>query len=212
MAEGRLFVNTKDESPRLFDNNFLDFFSRIPFWVPIIIYVPAVVFFSWLSFEAGIRWYIYMGLIVSGAILWTLAEYLIHRFLFHFHPKGKLLKRIHFIFHGVHHDYPQDSLRLVMPPIVSIPLATAFYYLFVLCFNAVGYGAMANAFFAGFIGTYLFYDLMHYATHHLNWKNAYFQAIKEHHMKHHYKNPDVGFGFTSKTWDIVFRTDFEKEG
>ena len=45
MAEGRLFVNTKDESPRLFDSNFLDFFSRIPFWVPIIIYVPAVVFF-----------------------------------------------------------------------------------------------------------------------------------------------------------------------
>jgi 4-hydroxysphinganine ceramide fatty acyl 2-hydroxylase len=43
---------------------------------------------------------------------------------------SKLGEKIHFIFHGVHHDYPSDSRRLVMPPSVSIPLAILFYFLF----------------------------------------------------------------------------------
>ena len=66
MAEGRLFVNTKDESPRLcLIVTFLISSHANSFWVPIIICVPAVVFFSWLSFEAGIQWYIYIGSMIS---------------------------------------------------------------------------------------------------------------------------------------------------
>ena len=34
---------------------------------------------------------------------------------------------MHFIIHGVHHDHPNDKLRLVMPPAVSIPLAALFF-------------------------------------------------------------------------------------
>ena len=41
-------------------------------------------------------------------------------------------KMLHFIMHGVHHDYPNDATRLVMPPIISVPLAIVFYLVFIL--------------------------------------------------------------------------------
>ena len=40
-------------SPRLFDNGFLDFFSRIHPSVPAIIFVPAVVAGLWLGADRG---------------------------------------------------------------------------------------------------------------------------------------------------------------
>ncbi|MCD8528796.1 MAG: sterol desaturase family protein [Chitinophagales bacterium] len=144
-----------------------------------------------------------------GALLWTLAEYAIHRFIFHAHPKAAWAKKIHYTFHGIHHDYPQDSLRLVMPPAVSIPLAVIFFFLFKWGLGALGMAQYHYAFYAGFVAAYLFYDMMHYASHHTPAKSGYLKMIKDHHMKHHYKSPDEGFGFTSKMWDRVFHTDFK---
>ena len=35
---------------------------------------------------------------------------------------------------------------------------------------------------------------------------AYLQEMKKYHLAHHYKNFDLGFGVTSKFWDIIFNT------
>jgi sterol desaturase/sphingolipid hydroxylase (fatty acid hydroxylase superfamily) len=67
------------------------------------------------------------------------------------------------------------------------------------------------AYFAGFVAAYLIYDMMHYASHHVPMKGKYLKMVKDHHMKHHYKSPDEGFGFTSKVWDRVFDTDFKED-
>lgn len=211
MAE-RLFVNTKDESPKLFDNPFFDFFSRVPFYVPLIIFIPIISYYSYLSFtEKGTTVLQFLLSAFVGAFLWTIAEYLIHRFVFHAHPQSEWAKKIHYTFHGIHHDYPQDSLRLVMPPAVSLPLALFFYWLFYWIMKPLGMLQFHYAYYAGFVAAYLFYDMMHYASHHVAMTNSYFKMIKEHHMKHHYKNPDEGFGFTSKVWDRVFSTDFKED-
>ena len=51
----KLFVSTKDEYPKMFENAFLDFFSRVPFYVPLLIFIPIISYYSYLSFEeAGI--------------------------------------------------------------------------------------------------------------------------------------------------------------
>lgn len=202
----KLFVSHKDESIRMFKSSFMDFFSRVPFYVPLILYIPFIGFLTYQSFFTyEVNWLVYIGLVAGGIFFWTFAEYTLHRFLFHFHPKSEIGKRIHFVAHGVHHDYPNDSMRLVMPPSLSLPLAALFYGAYYLIFGP----ALMNAFFAGFVIGYLCYDEFHYATHHANWQWGWFQRMKKHHMKHHYQNPDEGFGVSSSFWDRVFRTMFK---
>ena len=68
--------------------------------------------------------------VAAGYVVWTLTEYWLHRIVFHFEPDHGVGQRVHWIIHGVHHDHPNDPMRLVMPPAASIPLALLFVGLF----------------------------------------------------------------------------------
>lgn len=204
----KYFVSNKDESVRMFKSDFLDSFSRIHWTVPLYIFLPVVLFFSIRSFVLfNIELPVFIGLFVCGVLSWSLTEYLLHRFIFHLEPSSDFGKKIHFTFHGVHHDYPQDSKRLVMVPSVSVPLALIFYILFHYTMGE----AYTSPFFSGFVLGYLLYDMTHYAVHHFAFKNGLFLKLKTHHMKHHYTNPDLGFGVSSPLWDYVFRTTYPEK-
>ena len=86
-------------------------------------------------------------LVLAGLAIWTLAEYWLHRKVFHWDPDHPIGHRLHFIIHGVHHDHPNDKLRLVMPPGASIPLALLFFGAFWLIFGSPA----AYPLFAGFL-------------------------------------------------------------
>ena len=121
--------------------------------------------------------------------------------------KGEKAERIIFLFHGVHHAQPQLKTRLVMPPVISIPLAAIFYALFYLFFAVILKAAQWVApVFSAFIFGYLLYDLTHYATHHFPMRGGYAKYIKRYHMQHHYKTPNARFGVSSPLWDKVFKT------
>jgi len=202
----KLFVSHKDESIRMFKSNFMDFFSRTPFWVPLIIYIPLMIVLGYRSIAIKHNeWYVFAGLFAGGIFVWTMLEYLLHRFAFHYHPTTPAGKRFLFIAHGVHHDYPNDSLRLVMPPSLSLPLA-AFFYLMTWLIGGPQYG---ESVFAGMVMGYILYDELHYATHHATWQWGWFQKLKKYHMKHHYNDPDRGFGVSSPFWDNIFRSKFK---
>jgi 4-hydroxysphinganine ceramide fatty acyl 2-hydroxylase len=199
------FISNKDETVRMFDNNFLEALSKIHFTVPLYIYIPVILAFLYRGIcLLNINIMNLISLIVLGIIVWSLTEYVLHRFIFHYVPDSEFGRRIHFIFHGVHHDYPSDSRRLVMPPSVSLPLAVLFYFLFYLIIGKV----FVAPFMAGFLTGYLFYDMTHYAVHHFNMHNKFWLAIKNHHMKHHYQDPAKGFGVSSSVWDKIIGTDF----
>ena len=202
------FVSNKDETARMFKSDYLEFFSRVHFTVPLYIYLPVIAFFLYRSIAFyALSFFQILLFIIFGIVVWSLTEYLLHRFIFHYEPKSQFGKKIHFIFHGVHHDFPSDSRRLVMPPAVSIPLATLFYFIFrvILGDNFVA------PFFIGFIGGYLFYDITHYAVHHFNMHSKFLLAIKNHHMKHHYLNSNKGYGVSSPLWDLIIGTTFPAE-
>ena len=204
----RNFVSNSQESVRMFKNDFLESLSKVHFFVPLIIYIPVILVCTYYSlFIDDIGAGRYLLLLLAGLFVWTFTEYVLHRFVFHYVPKPKWAQRLHFIFHGVHHDYPSDALRLVMPPSASIPLATGFYFLFMWLLPA-GYN---NAFFSGFITGYLVYDISHYAIHHFNFKGSFWKKIKQHHMLHHYSDPTKGYGVSSPFWDKIFRSDFLKK-
>jgi 4-hydroxysphinganine ceramide fatty acyl 2-hydroxylase len=202
----KLYVSNKDESARLFDSDFLEIFTHVHFSVPLFVYLPVVTYMLWLGVQAALPALTIVGLFLFGLLIWTLTEYLLHRFVFHYEPTSKLGQRLHFLLHGVHHDYPNDSLRLVMPPAVSIPLAILFYAFFRLFLGDV----LVTPFFAGFIVGYLFYDMLHYATHHAPMKSGFGLWLKHHHMRHHYQSSSLGYGVSSPLWDYVFRTTYPK--
>src|SRR6266480_5802377 len=198
-----LYVSTKDETVRMFDSDFMEFFSRVHPAIPLILYLPLVGFMLYVAlWRQGFPAFIVVGFFLLGMLLWTLLEYLIHRYIFHYEPKTRVGKRLHYIIHGVHHDYPNDGKRLVMPPVISIPLAVVFYALFVLLF-----GKAAPAVWAGLAAGYVCYDSIHYAIHHFPMKAGILNRLKQHHLRHHYHDDQAGYGVSSPFWDYVFRTN-----
>ena len=199
------FISNEDETLPMFQNRFLEILTRIHFLVPVYIFLPVIFFCLYHSvFEFHFSFLIIAVMIVGGLCVWTLTEYILHRFVFHWEIPGGLGKKIHFIVHGVHHDYPSDSKRLVMVPTISIPLAVLFYFLF----RSITGAELVTPFFIGFICGYLFYDMTHFAIHHFNFKSNFWLELKNHHMRHHYMDAGHGFGVSSKFWDHVFRTTF----
>ena len=195
---------------RLFNSDFLEFFTHISpvtvvvMWLPIAVFllVYAVLKSPGVSFPA----FIPSGFLI-GLFLWTLAEYTLHRFLFHHTPTTPRQERIFFLFHGIHHAQPQVKTRLVMPLPVSIPLALVFYGLFYLVLGVLLRSPQWVApLMSGFLSGYLAYDLTHYATHHFPMRSGYAKYIKRYHMQHHYKDPATRFGVSSPVWDWVFGT------
>jgi len=201
MAE-RHYVSKKNETVRMFESDLMEFFSRVHPATPLLLYMPVVGYMLYLSlWQQKLSNLAVAGLFVLGILFWTLLEYLIHRYIFHYEPKSRLGKRLHYIIHGVHHDYPNDARRLVMPPSISVPLAVLFYILFLLIF-----GHLAPGVFAGLVFGYVCYDMLHYATHHFPMKRGLWLWLKQYHLRHHYKDDDAGFGISSPLWDYVFGT------
>jgi|SRR5215207_1984618 len=189
----------------MFESDLLDRLSRVHPAVPPLIFLPAVV----LLFVIGARRLTALetvGLVVAGWLFWTLAEYWIHRLVFHFEPEKGPGARFHWIIHGVHHDHPNDPLRLVMPPSVSVPLAVAFCGLFVLVLGEAG----GSAFGAGFLLGYLVYDMTHYYLHHYKPRSRLGRVMRELHMRHHFQDDTRGFGISAPFWDYVFGTPLRR--
>jgi dihydroceramide fatty acyl 2-hydroxylase len=185
----------------MFESDLLDRLSRVHPAVPVVIFGPAIAVLIVLGApELGMLEV--LGLLLGGYLFWTFMEYWIHRLVFHFEPEQGWGARFHWIIHGVHHDHPNDPLRLVMPPSVSVPLGALFYGLFVLVLGTPA----ANVFAAGFFAGYLAYDMIHYHVHHHRPRTGAEKLLRELHMRHHFQDDTRGFGISAPWWDVVFRT------
>ena len=200
------FVSNSEESTRIFKSSLLEGLSKVHYLVPLFIFIPVIIFFIVQAFTRQLGLAGFFVFFLVGLLVWSATEYLLHRFIFHYYPISGIGKRIHFIFHGVHHDYPKDKKRLVMPLSASIPMATIFYFLFFLVLQQ----NQLFAFFPGFLLGYLIYDMLHYAMHHYNFKSGIMKKIKQHHMLHHYHDSSKGYGVSSALWDDILQTKFSK--
>ena len=194
-------------SPRMFDSDLLDMLSRVHPAVPVVIFLPAIaVLVGFAAVSGGGSTLGLIGLFVAGYAFWTLCEYWIHRVIFHFEPEEGFGARLHWIIHGVHHDHPNDPLRLVMPPSVSVPLSSLFLVAFWLLFGT----PLWYAFGAGFLAGYLIYDMTHYHLHHHKPKTRVGKRLRELHMRHHFQDDTTGFGISAPYWDSAFGTHSPK--
>jgi dihydroceramide fatty acyl 2-hydroxylase len=188
-------------SPRMFENDLLDRFSRVHHFVPLVIFLPAIAVFLYIGFDR-VGTAATLLLAVAGYLFWSLAEYWIHRVIFHWEPENGWGAKLHWMIHGVHHDHPNDPKRLVMPPSASVPLALLFAALFWIVLGSPWW----MPFTAGFLCGYLAYDMIHYHVHHHRPRTRVGRTLRELHMRHHFQDHERGFGVSAPYWDHVFGT------
>jgi len=198
---------SEHESIRLFENDFMESLTHVHPIVPLIFWSPIAAFLIWRSVTVfGVTPEELAITAVAGLVIWTLAEYGLHRFLFHYPAKSKIGKWLVFLFHGNHHHDPKDKTRLVMPPTGAVIIMAALYFIFGLVIP----DPWLEPFCAFFICGYLVYDYIHYATHHFPMKNRVAKHLKHYHLKHHFSGEEGRYGVSSPLWDKAFGTSCDK--
>ena len=192
----------------MFDNRVIELLSRSnPFKIAIlhISLISSVLTYGLLNFELSAS--VGILLFISGIFSWTLAEYVIHRFIFHWSSRNRILKVIHYALHGHHHENPTDSNHLFMPPIPVLVISFFLFSIFFLFINK-----FAFYFFPGFELGYLVYSMIHYSVHLKPYSNGIMRKLWIHHGKHHYENSNMRYGVSNTFWDHVFRTMPKNDG
>uniref|UniRef100_A0A915PT18 Fatty acid 2-hydroxylase n=1 Tax=Setaria digitata TaxID=48799 RepID=A0A915PT18_9BILA len=203
---------------RLFESDVLESMTRTSWWMVPLVWLPVVVLFTVRAFPMIFQNYgfiygliIWAGLFTLGVLSWTLLEYILHRFAFHWQPNPESYFQItlHFLLHGLHHKTPMDGDRLVFPPVPAAVIVAFFYcfYTWLLPYD------LFCCFGAGKLFGYIIYDCSHYYFHHadpLPGTNLHFRKV--YHNNHHFKHFDlvlfsfVAFGISTILWDYVFNT------
>ena len=122
------------ESKVLFKNKWVEKLSRTNCYVVVGFFLVSALI---ISIIGGFRYQvpIFLQLLtwLSGLILFSLFEYLVHRYLFHSKQadnKGSWTYKLH----NIHHDYPRDKKRLALPLPLGIfflaPLSTSYFGLY----------------------------------------------------------------------------------
>jgi len=187
---------------QLFKNLLLEKLTRTHIAIPVTIHLLVVAVVSYYALKTY-TWYLFAELFVLGTLTWTLAEYIVHRFVYHTKTENKLWLKIQHLGHGIHHQYPKDPTRLAMPPLPALVLAGGFFVIFWLLMSTY-----SIAFFPGFLFGYVLYISMHYAQHRIA-SPIYppFRRLWKYHALHHYKFPETkAFGVSTTLWDWVFGT------
>jgi sterol desaturase/sphingolipid hydroxylase (fatty acid hydroxylase superfamily) len=138
-----------------------------------------------------------------GALTWSLAEYLLHRFAGHW-PRGKIeFSREHLAHHAAPTYFTPTAKKartaLSITAIAAAPML-------------LGFGAgPGSAAIGGFLIAYVGYELTHRLIHvrrppPYNYLGAYGRLIRRHHLHHHFAAPRKNHGVTSPIWDVVFGT------
>jgi sterol desaturase/sphingolipid hydroxylase (fatty acid hydroxylase superfamily) len=195
---------------QLFKNQYLEYLTKTHPLVIWGLYIPIMglmLYYSNYKFGFGAM---QLGLLfLGGMMFWSLFEYLIHRFAFHYIAESDRAMKFVYILHGNHHEYPRDKERLFMPPIPSLIISSSVFLLMYLIASVFGGGSYVFAFFPGFILGYLIYGTMHYAIHAWNPPFKWMKGLWRNHHLHHYKNERQGFGVSSTLWDHIFGTMFD---
>ncbi|MGD8427899.1 MAG: sterol desaturase family protein [Balneolaceae bacterium] len=190
---------------RIFNNSFLEYMTKAPAPVSATLYIAILVGLLYYGYVNGVVETLPAGvaLFVGAMFFWTFFEYFFHRYINHldeYFPNSELAKKIAFTIHGIHHEYPRDRERLIMPPIPGLLIAAVLYlgYLILL-------GNLVYVFMPGFMTGYLCYTYVHIRVHKPN-VPSFLQSQYRHHALHHYKYPEKAFGVSTTLWDHVFGT------
>jgi sterol desaturase/sphingolipid hydroxylase (fatty acid hydroxylase superfamily) len=192
-------------SIRVFENPFLELMSRAHPITPGVWFGPFIVY-AWAVSPSRLGAGATALLFVGGALVFSAFEYGLHRIVFHglmrWAVTDERVRFAAFMAHGYHHEFPDDRSRLVMPPMISWPLAALFAGVYFLLLGSQRFLPVL----AGTMAGYIAYDWIHYYTHHFRPRTRIGKWMRAYHLRHHYQDPNAFFGISSPLWDLAFGT------
>ena len=151
-----------------FENYYLEQITKSYWWQLPLLYVPLSMYYMTM-FENSVA--LDFAIVVFGMLFWTIQEYLMHRFLFHGEdywlkklPHTGLWFMIHYTFHGTHHAFPQDRMRLNFPPIPGVVILDVIFH--EIIFKPFLPESWRLPFIVGVHINYVAYEMWHYYLHH----------------------------------------------
>ncbi len=199
-------IHNKGEAV-LFQNSHIEFLTKanpIFLWISYPLVIPSIISYG-MFLHPELKSVSSLLLFGAAFFSWTLFEYMVHRFLFHYKPRHKWSKKLVYLFHENHHEYPRDKNRLLMPPLPAAVLAVGIFYLLQLVMDKLTY-----VFFPGFVSGYLVYAMIHYSIHAFNPPYRWLKPLWKQHQLHHYKDAAKGFGVSTSLWDRLFRSAYQQ--
>ena len=169
------------------------------FWI----YPSLAALLLLLSLQQKPPWGQLLWLIPLGGFIWSLLEYLLHRFFFHWVPHHRKIKRIVQSLHFSHHGDPRNPDKILVRPLYSLPVSALFLGGF---YAVTGSFFAASALLTGIWLGFLYYELVHYRLHLSKVSDGLLQVQRQGHFYHHFVDPNHCFGVTSPLWDRIFGT------
>jgi len=177
-------------------------------FTPLFVYTTVALCLSYLAAGQGLSKLSILTLLVSGIFSWSLIEYGLHRFLFHYNAQSNLGRKLLYQVHMSHHENPTATNRIFASLFLSVPLAVVYW---LVAWIITGSWAAASFLFIGMSAGYFFYEWLHFQCHHGQSRLGTLRYLRKYHLLHHYKTPEQRFGVTSPLFDLVFGTYRRKE-
>lgn len=186
---------------QLFRLGWVDAIFRAPWWWPYVTLLPLTLGMLAMSARDALSEPWALLHVLLGAFVWTLFEYLLHRFIFHMKGESEALKDVLLLLHGHHHIWPRERSRLT-----ATPWQAALTLLLGWGLGQALSGTHAMLFLCGFSLAYVAYEAMHFYAHHGKPRGGFLRAFRAHHLRHHHESPSQKFGIGSPLWDWIFRS------
>ena len=170
---------------------------------PVYFYTTLVVCLIAFTHDERFSWrqkILFFGL---GVLSWTLIEYGLHRFVFHYTARSEFGQKLLYAAHLAHHENPRATNRLFSSLLISLPIATAYL---LLAWLTTGSLHAASYLFAGLTAGYFCYEWLHFQAHHRRPQLGLFKYLRTYHLLHHHQTPELRFGVTSPLFDILLGT------
>lgn len=170
---------------------------------PVLFFLPIDAGVLTICHAAGTPIRTFIVTLAAGFLAWSLAEYLLHRFLFHARPRQTWLRALLDRLHHHHHRHPYDLPSVALPLWFMIGFSIAAVLVLLLLIDS---WTVALLLYTGFGVGYLCYEVTHYLTHRALLRNQVWPPWASPHLSHHFSYAGAHFGVTTTIWDRVFQT------
>jgi sterol desaturase/sphingolipid hydroxylase (fatty acid hydroxylase superfamily) len=139
----------------------------------------------------------------AGALYWSFVEYAMHRWFYHWRPRGRALRRVVESFHVYHHRHLADRSVWNAGPFLVFPLTLILTAPVALILRDA---AATAAVMSGAVLAYYLYEWSHYLVHTRVFRRGPLAYLQGFHLHHHHGNARRCFGVTNPLWDLLFGT------